>query len=116
MTFYKYTEITHEFLEEILVDYTINTVIFKKKSDAIDFAYTNYIQHMDNYDDIEDTDNLEYDTDGSYEVTNIDEDTGMICEFKITVEEIKLEVESEIIYTASYTNRITDDESNESSE
>jgi len=107
MTFYKYTEIKHEFLEEILIDYTINTVIFKKKNDAIDFAYTNYVQHMDNYDDVEDTNNLEYDTEGSYEVTNIDEDTGLACEFKITIEEIKLEVESEIVYTATYTNHIT---------
>jgi len=116
MTFYKYTEITHKFLEEILVDYTINTVIFKTKSDAVDFAYTNYVQHMDNYDDIEDTNNLEYDTDGSYEVTNIDEDTDLICEFKTTIEEIKLEVESEIVYTAIYTNRMTEDDQSEECE
>jgi len=116
MNLYKYTEIGHEYLEGILVNYTITTVIFKNKSDSIDFAYTNYIQHLDNYSNVEDTENIEYNSEGLYNIFYVDNDTGIEYDFNIIIEEIKFDLDSEIVYSTSYTYQNDDENSEESEE
>ena len=72
MSFYKYTEIINEYLNDNIINYSINYIIFKNKSDAIDFSFTNYKQYLDNYDD--DINDTEYNSEGTYKISHIDEE------------------------------------------